>query len=216
MKIIPTIFAKNKKEFDSKFLKLVRVSKDLQIDFMDNGFVKTRSVSLKELPSFRGKGRFEAHLMVNNPENYIDELKKKGFFKILFHCESVRDLNELNRLVFLIRSRKMQACIVFNPKTDFNRIFDVLEKIHSGLSGIMLMGHVSGVEGKPLDTNVIRRVINLKRMYNKVKIQIDGGVNDNNIIALKNAGVDIVNVGSFLSKARNPKEVLKLLREKIK
>ena len=216
MKIIPTIFAKNKKEFDSKFLKLVRVSKDLQIDFMDNGFVKTRSVSLKELPSFRGKGRFEAHLMVNNPENYIDELKKKGFFKILFHCESVRDLNELNRLVFLIRSRKMQAWIVFNPKTDFNRIFDVLEKIHSGLSGIMLMGHVSGVEGKPLDTNVIRRVINLKRMYNKVKIQIDGGVNDNNIIALKNAGVDIVNVGSFLSKARNPKEVLKLLREKIK
>ena len=81
MKIIPTIFARNKKEFDSKFSKLIKVSKDLQIDFMDNGFVKTRSVSLKELPSFRGKGRFEAHLMVNNPENYIDELKKKGFFK---------------------------------------------------------------------------------------------------------------------------------------
>ncbi len=215
MKVIPTIFARNTKEFDLKFDILRKISRELQIDFMDGKFVEAKSVLLKDLPSFKGKGRFEAHLMVNNPESYIDELNKKGFFKILFHCESFRDLDQLNRMVFLIRSKNMQAWIVFNPKTDFNRIFDVLEKIHSGLSGIMLMGHTPGFEGKPLDTNVVRRVINLKRMYNKVKIQIDGGVNDKNIEALKNAGVDIVNVGSFVSKSRNPKNALSLLKKSV-
>ncbi len=210
MKIIPTVFAKNKEEFDMRFNKLIKVSRELQIDFMDGRFVKGRSVNLTDIKSLRGRGKFEAHLMVKDPENWIYDLKKKGFSKVLFHYESAKSMDKISRIVFLINSLKMKAWIVFNPKTDFNTVVEVMDRA-TGFEGIMFMGHSPGVEKKGLDVNIARKARNLKRIYHKVKIQVDGGVNDKTIFDLKESGVDIVNVGSFISRAKDPKKAFKFL-----
>src|SRR3989344_7462066 len=124
MKLVPTVFAKNKKDFDLKFREIVKTNKEIQIDFMDGIFVKSKSIGLKDLPNLKKyKNKFEAHLMVKDPGNWIYDLKESGFYKVLFHYESVKDLDEINRLVFFVKSEKMVACIVFDPKNDFHKVF---------------------------------------------------------------------------------------------
>lgn len=219
MKIIPTVFAKNKKEFDDKFGKVVKVSKEVQIDIMDGKFVNTRGILLKNVPDLRkNKNNFEAHLMVRNPELYILELKKKGFKKVLFHYESVNNIDNLKRIVFLIRDEKMSPWIVFNLETSFDKVLDVISRVE-GLEGIMFMGVNPGREGQKIDLNTIRKVRNLKNLKKKIKIQVDGGVNDENISNLKEAGADVVNVGSFISKSKGIVEArkrLELLKKAVK
>src|SRR6267378_2103541 len=85
-KIIPTVFCKNKKDFKERFSKLIKISKEIQIDFMDGRFVKSKFIDFSAIPNLkRYNNNFEAHLMVQNPIKYILKLKKKGFKKIIFH-----------------------------------------------------------------------------------------------------------------------------------
>src|SRR3990167_2379229 len=97
--IIPTIFAENKRDFKRRFEKALEFSDKIQIDFMDGKFVKSNSINLREMPDlkkYRAKS-FEAHLMVYHPEKWIEQLKKKGFKKIIFHYEAVEE-GEISRL----------------------------------------------------------------------------------------------------------------------
>ena len=90
-KIIPTIFATNKSDFDKRFNLLRKISKNLQIDFMDGKLVDSKSISLNEVPNLsRYKNNFEAHLMVKNPDRWISDLEKKGFSKVIFHIEAMK------------------------------------------------------------------------------------------------------------------------------
>ena len=74
--IIPTIFSKNKKEFDERLKKLLRVSRSLQIDIMDGKFVKAKSIPIKEIPKLQKNHVFEAHLMCKSPDRYIKKIAK--------------------------------------------------------------------------------------------------------------------------------------------
>ncbi len=212
MKIIPTVFAHNKKEFNKRFAKLVKNSKDIQIDFMDENFVKAKSVKLDNIPNLKKyKNNFEAHLMTKNPEKWLSELRKKGFKKILFHFEAFDNENKVKKLVHEIKAIGLIPGVVFNPDTSFRYIFNARK--YAGL--IMFMGHVPGVEHKNLEKNVLEKIKALRRIDKNIKIQVDGGVNDKTIKKLKKAGVDFVNVGSFVGNAQNPGEVLKDLKKKL-
>ena len=77
-RVIPTVFATSKKEFDSRFSKLRDASKNIHIDFMDGKFVKSKSISAAGLPDLnRYLNKFEAHLMVQSPGKYIKKLLGK-------------------------------------------------------------------------------------------------------------------------------------------
>lgn len=86
--IIPTDFAKSKKEFYKKFIRLVKISKDIQIDFMDGVFVKSKSIHIEDVPYLLDyNNNFEAHLMVKDPELWIYKAVRRGFSKIIIHIE---------------------------------------------------------------------------------------------------------------------------------
>src|SRR3989338_6697793 len=120
-KVIPTIFALDKKEFEDRFRKLIKLKRDLQIDFMDGKFVKSTGVKIKDIPNLRKyKIRFEAHLMCVEPARYVRGLKKKGFREVIFHYEAVRDKNKILGLIYYIHTFGMKAWIAINPNTNFN------------------------------------------------------------------------------------------------
>ncbi|MEK6888832.1 MAG: hypothetical protein AABW80_01860 [Nanoarchaeota archaeon] len=210
-KVIPTVFAYDKKEFDAKFKELKKISKELQIDFMDGQLTETKGVRLEEISKMSGI-KAEAHLMVIDPESWIEDLKKKGFKKIMVHYESYQDIGKLAHVVNEIKSRKMKAWIVFNPETNFNSIFKTIMRIGE-IDGVMLMGVSPGRENQELDTNVISRIRNIKAEFPKIKIQVDGGVDDKTIGKLKEAGADIVNSGSYVSHSGDPKKALGELKK---
>lgn len=208
--IIPTIFAHNKKEFDQRFKKLLPVSKNLQIDFMDGRFVKSKSISLSTVPNLRKyKKNFEAHLMVMNPENWIPELKQKGFRKIFFHYEATKNPT---KIIWEIKSKRLISGVFFNPKTSFEKVMEV-----SPYADIILfMGHTPGVEHVPFDPEVYKKIKRLRALDPKIKIQIDGGANEKTIPKLAKLGVNYVNSGSYISDSEKPKQTFNKLNKLFK
>ena len=212
MKIVPTVFAKNKKEFNLRFNKLIKISKNLQIDFMDGKFVRSKGIKLSDIPNLKKyKNNFEAHLMVSNPGSYVDKLKKKGFKKIIFHYESLKNLKKIESLIIKIRKAKMKTFIAINPKTKIEKISPFITSV----DGILLMGVYPGKEHQKFVSTVYTKIKNLRKISKKVIIQVDGGVNPGNIRRLKKSGVNIANSGSFISDAKNPKSAFEKLTRKV-
>ncbi|MEK6927076.1 MAG: ribulose-phosphate 3-epimerase [Nanoarchaeota archaeon] len=210
--IIPTVFAHNTEEFSVRFERLIGISNKLQIDFMDGRFVEAKSIELKEIPNLKKyKNKFEAHLMVSNPVGWIEECRKKGFVKIIFHYEAISE-EEIANLVERIRERKMKAFMAINPETRVEEIVDLIKSV----DGILVMGVHPGKEGQELDFNIFARIREIRKKNKKIDIQVDGGVKADNIGKLAKAGANLINTGSFVSKAENPKNALGILRNLVK
>lgn len=211
--VSPTVFALNKKQFDTKFYKLIGNSKYMQIDFMDGKFVPKKSVQLKSIPNLKKyKMDIEAHLMVNSPFKWIPELKKLGFSRVLIHYEAFKTEDELIQCTKLIKKHGMKPALVLNPSTKIKQIEHLLPKY----TRVMLMGVVPGAEGQSFITSTYSRIKQLRKLRPKLQIEIDGGVNLKTIKRIINAGANIVNSGSFISGSDNPKAAIKQLKDAIK
>jgi ribulose-phosphate 3-epimerase len=205
-KIIPTVFAKTKKEFGERFKRLTKVSRELQIDFMDGKFVRAKGIKVGDVPNLKGKGKFEAHLMVKSPSRYLLGLKRRGFSKVIFHVECDEDIVQV---IDKIRKLKMKAWIALNPSTDIDRIEDILNRV----DGVLFMGVNPGKEKQKFVSGVYSKIRKFRKAHKGVKIQVDGGVNLNTIVKLARVGVDIVNSGSFVGASENPRGAFSELRK---
>ena len=204
-RVIPTVFAIDKGEFNERFNKLIKISGKIQIDLMDGKFVEVKSIELGELPNLRRyNNEFEVHLMAFNPESFILELKKKGFKKIIFHYEAIEDQDRIKNLIKRIQDFNLEAWIAINPETNIAEILPFIHKV----DGVLFLGHAPGVEHMNLESNVVEKIEKLRKNAKRLKIQIDGGVNLDNIEKLGKMRVNYVNVGSFISNNSNPKKSL--------
>lgn len=211
--IIPTIFATSFKDFDKRFKKLVKISKNLQIDFMDGKFVSSKSIPLSAIPDLKKyKNNFEAHLMVENPDSWVVKLKLKGFKKVIFHYESIPEKVDIVSLINKIKSLGMEAFIAIRPDTSINN----LEFLASLVDGVLLMGVVPGKEGQPLVNNVYHRINQLVDTHKSLILQVDGGVTFETAKKLIKAGASLLNSGSLIYKSANPKKTIKELNDLFK
>ena len=208
-KIIPTIFAHNKKEFDLRFNKLIALKRDLHIDFMDGKFVKSKSINVNQVQNLRNYNmNFEAHLMTKNPGKYLSLLKKKGFDKIIFHYEAIQE-DKIISLIKKIKSNNMKAIIALNPETQINNIIPFLTRIY----GVLFMGVYPGKENQKFISKVYGKIKGLRKISKKINIHVDGGINLSNIKKLKILGVNYINSGSFISDSENPGKALRSLQK---
>ncbi len=207
--IIPTVFATNKKEFYERLNKLIKISNHLQIDFMDGKFVKSKGISLEDVENLKrlGKVKFEAHLMVSDPEKWISGLKKKGFHKVIFHYGALDSDPARLKTIRKIKSLRMEAWIALNPEDNVKEVKKFLEEV----DGVLFMGIIPGKEGQKFLPKVYEKIKELREFDKKIKIQVDGGADFQVVKQLGILGVDYVNSGSLVYKAENSKEVVKKL-----
>jgi len=206
-KVIPTIFNHNKKEFKERLEKIFSISKDFQIDFMDGKFVGEKSIKVKETPNLKKLNKnFEAHLMTMKPEKKIGILKRKGFNKVIFHYESSKNPE---KTIKKIKKYGLKCFIAINPETSVKRIFHFLENA----DGVLVMGVHPGKERQNFIPETYKKIKEIKKVFPKKTIQIDGGVNIPTAKRLKNLGVEIINTGSFVSKSESPKGNLEKLKK---
>ncbi|MEK6855167.1 MAG: ribulose-phosphate 3-epimerase [Nanoarchaeota archaeon] len=202
--IIPTVFSRSKKEFNVRLKKLIPISKNIHIDIMDGKFVKSRSVKLSRIPNLKNLGNiFEAHLMVYAPEKYLKKLKEKGFNKIIFHVESIKDKESINR----IKKHGLKTFIALNPETGIERIYPFLSQVQ----GVLVMGVHPGKEHQQFIPSVYIKIRKLRDKNKKIVIQVDGGINEEILKKLAKLKVDLINSGSYISDSRNPKETFNSL-----
>lgn len=206
--VIPTIFSKSKPEFSRRFRSLVKISKNLQIDFMDGKFVRSKSVQISQIPNLKKYNiNFEAHLMVSDPKNYVQKLKQKGFKKVIFHFSSLSNTEEINALLKLLKKNKFAPFIAINPEIEVESIIPFLFEAR----GILFMGVHPGEEQQKFIRSTYKKIKLLRKINKNIEIQVDGGVNEKTIKKLAKLGVNYVNSGSSISEAENPREQLKKL-----
>jgi ribulose-phosphate 3-epimerase len=206
--IIPTVFTHDKKSFTKRFNRISKCSKKIQIDIADGKFVAFKSVDVNSLPSYsRSKLFLEAHLMVRNPEKYIDSLRRKGFKKIIFHTEVV-DEEDFSMLCDRITALGMIPVVAINPETKLSE--KQLDRIYL-TKFVLLMGVHPGREKQSFKKSVFKKIEKIKAAHKKTMIQVDGGINPKTAKMLFEAGANILNSGSYVANSKNPKEAMEEL-----
>lgn len=207
MEIIPSILVKTKEELMSKIKVVESYVERVHLDIADGIFVpNTTIIGFKEVEEIESGIMMDVHLMVSKPENHVVRWLETNVDGIIFHIEATAKTQEV---IDLIKESDRVVGIALNPQTP-------IEKIESHVNQIDFV-HFMTVEpgfygGKFLDL-VIQKIKDFHYLYPDKKIQVDGGVNLDNIDALSEAGVSMFVVGSYLYNSQDVGKAIEELKK---
>ena len=175
----------------------------IHLDVMDGVFVPNISFGfpvIKDIASI-AKKPLDAHLMIVDPDRYIGKLHDMGVEYVSVHYEAC---NHLHRSIQNIRSMGMKAGVAINPHTPASNLEYILEYADF----VLVMSVNPGFGGQSFIDNSLRKISEIKeniiRKGLNTLIEVDGGVSLKNAAALKEAGTDIIVVGSAITSSPDP------------
>lgn len=210
--IAPSILSANFLNLGSEIEMLNNSDADyIHLDVMDGVFVPNITFGqpiIKQISTIAQKP-LDTHLMIIQPERYIDEFAEAGSKIITVHYEAC---THLHRTIQQIKKNKVLAGVSINPHTPVN----VLESIIYDVDLVLIMSVNPGFGGQSFIHFSYEKVkqlvdLRLKKGLNFL-IELDGGVTVDNARSLYEAGVDILVAGNAVFKANNPKEAITLIR----
>lgn len=187
----------------------------VHIDVMDGKFVPSISFGFPIMESIRPYSEriFDVHLMIEEPERYIDRFVEVGADLISVHAESTV---HLDRVIQSIKEKGVLAAVALNPSTPLS----VLDYILPELDMVLLMSVNPGFGGQKYIPYITQKIRDLRKMIEKtgkqIDIEVDGGVNLENLREIMTAGANIIVAGSAVFKgdpAGNVAAFLKIMDE---
>lgn len=181
------------------------------LDVMDGRFVPNISFGPMIVEFFRKATTkyCDVHLMIEEPEKYVEAFFKAGANNISVHIEACR---HLHRNIQQIKAFGIDAGVAINPHTPISSLSEIIKDVDI----VCLMSVNPGFGGQSYIENTYERIRQLKQLINekgaKTKIEIDGGVSVSNAKKIVEAGADILVAGNAVFKADNPTDVIKLLK----
>jgi ribulose-phosphate 3-epimerase len=175
----------------------------LHVDVMDGNFVPNISFGpdIIKVMHQHSQKPLDVHLMITNPEQYIDIYREAGATNISFHLEATP---HAHRLIQQIKATGAKAGIAINPSTPVSLLEDIIED----LDLVILMSVNPGFGGQKFIYRTLAKIEALKSMITthntKTLIEIDGGVGLQNAESILQAGADVLVAGNSVFKAENP------------
>lgn len=201
--IIPAVIAKSQEELSEKILKVKDHVEIIQLDFMDGVFVPNNSIDFDfKLPD--SKCKFEAHLMVQHPDEWIDVHIDKVDM-VLVHFESEFDPNEIIKKVKDIGKK---IGFVLNPETRIEEISAYLDDIDQ----VLIMTVNPGFYGSPFLPEMVDKIKKLRSLKPDLDIEVDGGVTDKTIDLVNIAGANLFVSGSYIVKSEKVEDAVHSLK----
>lgn len=178
----------------------------IHIDTMDGIFVPNTQMNIDEIIELEkySQKKLDIHLMVDNPEPYIDNLTNKNIEYITIHIEIEKDINNL---INKIKSSGYKVGLSIKPNTDTKTLIPYINKIDL----VLIMSVEPGFGGQkfiPISLNKAKEIRNLNQ---NITIEIDGGINNENINEIKKY-VDIAVVGSYITNNDNYNQAINNLK----
>jgi ribulose-phosphate 3-epimerase len=182
----------------------------LHLDIMDGRFVPNISFGLPviEMVTKANKKVSDVHLMIVEPEKYVEAFRDAGANVISVHMEACP---HLHRNIEQIKSLGLQAGVAVNPHTPVSLLSDIIADIDL----VNLMSVNPGFGGQKFIPYTLTKIRELRNMINErgldVKIEIDGGVTVENAASILEAGADVLVVGNTVFRSKDPKETIRKL-----
>jgi ribulose-phosphate 3-epimerase len=206
--IAPSILAADFANLEKEVIMLNESNADwIHVDIMDGVFVPNISFGIPVVQAIHrhAKKPLDVHLMIVQPERYIEAFYKAGASIISVHEEGSP---HLHRVVQQIKALGIKAGVALNPHTPIS----VLENVIESIDVVCLMSVNPGFGGQSFIENTFKKVAQLKSLilssHSNALIEIDGGVNQQNAKQLLEAGADVLVAGNFVFTASDPKSVI--------
>ena len=187
----------------------------IHVDVMDGHFVPTITIGPLVVNAVHEQTLLplDVHLMIENPERYVDDFAKAGASLISVHAETCV---HLNRTIAQIRETGAQAGVVLNPSTPLSAVDWVLENVDL----VLIMSVNPGFGGQQFIPNSLSKIRALRRLIDDrgftILIEVDGGVNTKTIADVAQAGADVFVAGSAIFNSEDYSRPIRDFREKIK
>lgn len=210
--IAPSVLASDFANLQSE-VEMLNTSKAdwLHIDIMDGRFVPNISFGFPVMEAIKRYAQkpMDVHLMIVEPEHYIERFRAAGADTITVHLEAC---THLHRTIQQIKDTGAKAGVALNPHTSVQLLDDILPD----LDLVCLMSVNPGFGGQKFIENTYRKIESLKSMIlarnSSALIEIDGGVNENNAPLLLDKGADVLVAGSFVFTAADPIQTIANLK----
>jgi len=203
-KIVPAIIAKNQNELNERLLKVKKYVDLVQLDVMDNKFVPNTSLFFDfSLP--KTKCQFEAHLMVQDPEDWIEKYGYK-VDTVLVHYESC---NNPKKMIEQVKTDGKKIGFVLNPETPISKLTGFLNDIDQ----VLIMTVNPGFYGSPFLSEMLQKISDLRILKPRLDIEVDGGITNKTISFVDKAGANMFVSGSYIVKSDNVEEAINSLKK---
>jgi len=214
MRLAPSILAADLADLAGALALCEKGGADLvHFDVMDGHFVPNLTFGIPVLKALKARTRLplDVHLMVANPDRLLDDYLAAGASRVGVHWEVTP---HLDRQLERIRKAGAEAGVVLNPSTPVEVLVDVLPR----LDYVLLMSVNPGFSGQAFLPQALEKTRRLKRMIEisgaRVEIEMDGGIDRDNIGRVVGAGVEVCVVGSAIFGAGDPLARMSELRER--
>jgi len=215
-KLAPSILDADFTNLENELTMLEESGADLiHLDIMDGHFVPNISFGSSIVKAIRGKTNLplNIHLMVECPENHIESFTKAGGDIITIHYESSK---HLEILLTKIKEMGMKCGLALNPETPLKVVEYLLDKVDL----LLVMTVNPGFGGQKFIPEMMDKISKARKMINNqeriIDLEVDGGLNLENIPKVIKAGANIVVVGSAIFKSLNPRETIIRIKKVLK
>lgn len=178
----------------------------LHIDVMDYHFVPNLTFGAPVIRCIKSRLPLDCHLMVEDPEKYLDELKEIGVASVTVHLEACP---HLHRVVTRIKELGMKAAVAINPATVIDGLHDILPL----LDMVLVMSVNPGFGGQKFIDTALEKIRALRRLRLDLLIEVDGGINAETAKQCREAGANILVAGSYIFKAEDKKAAIESLKQ---
>lgn len=172
-------------------------AKWLHVDVMDGHFVPNISIGVPVVKSLRKSTDLilDTHLMIENPEKYIEPFAKAGSDILTFHYEACKNSNQVNEVIDLIKSFNVKVGLSIKPKTEAKEIFEFLSKIDL----LLVMTVEPGFGGQEFMHDCAMKIPFIRdKAPNNLIIQVDGGINNLTSKICTSLGANSLVAGSYI------------------
>lgn len=204
VKVAPSILAANFEKLEDEIEEVVQAGADyIHVDVMDGEFVNNETPGLEMYERARKATDIiiDTHLMVENPENWIDDFSKSDI--ITFHLEAV-DEETAYTIIERLHELEIKVGISIKPDTPVEEIMPYLDRIDM----VLVMLVEPGWGGQKMMEECLEKVTIIREAYPDIDIEVDGGINLENVQKVKEAGANVIVAGTAVFKAINKQDAI--------
>lgn len=209
IRIIPAVLTDDALTLERLLRQAESFTDFIQIDIMDGKFVPSHSITWKEISGIPTKLKWEAHLMVEQPEKQIENYKLIGAQKAVFHFEAT---STPDHVIVLARQLGISVGLAVNPETPVSQILPLTDKVDS----VLFLSVHPGFYGAKFIPEVLDKIVELRQARPGLSIGIDGGIKDSNIVQIARSGVNEICVGSAVFLQTDPGKSFRRLVRMVK
>ena len=199
IRLVPAVLTEDPKVLETMIHQAESFSSYVQFDIMDGHFVPSRSITCKQLIALPIKFSWEAHLMVVCPEDYLEDLRRAGAQKIVFHHEAT---SSPRKVISQARKLGLEVGLAINPET----AVPVIQPLLSEVDSVLVLTVHPGFYGNQFIPEVLDKIVELHSVQPDIEIGVDGGIKESNITMVARAEADVIYVGSAIFMQIHPGE----------